>query len=301
MGDSAFKLDFIGIGSGKCGSTWLYENIVKHPQVSDRNLKELNYFSYLYEEQPFSWYQSQFDWKNTETIKGEFSVTYMRDPLAAVRIRKHFPDVKILAIIRNPVGRTYSNYLHSIRKGDISPSFPFAEYIEDEVNLGPARYYEILKRFYDEFPREQIKVVLLEEFSKDIPAGMRDVYGFLGVDPDFLPEDVFQRSNVAKAYKWLWLENFLVRTYISLSRRGHTKMVKRLVDSGLGQFIRKLNADKDGLQPMDESSRAKLVDYYAPRNEKLAELLERDLGCWATPAKVAAEKTASAAREPAGV
>ena len=44
-----FKLDFVGIGSGKCGSTWLWDNLVKHPQIFDGNLKELNYFSSLYE------------------------------------------------------------------------------------------------------------------------------------------------------------------------------------------------------------------------------------------------------------
>ena len=53
--------------------------------------------------------------------------------------------MKIIAIVRDPVKRAHSNYLHSIRKGDIHPSVKFADYIQDEDNLAPGRYYEYLK------------------------------------------------------------------------------------------------------------------------------------------------------------
>ena len=53
MSQQQFKVDFIGVGSGKCGSTWLYENVIQHPEVFDGNPKEIHYFGDLYEQQDF--------------------------------------------------------------------------------------------------------------------------------------------------------------------------------------------------------------------------------------------------------
>jgi hypothetical protein len=280
--ESRFKIDFMGIGSGKCGSTWLHENLVKHPTLFDGNLKELNYFSDLYDEHPFSWYASQFDGCPEGQLKSEFSVTYLSHPLAAERVKRHFPDVKILAIVRDPVQRTFSNYLHSLRKGDVSPSVPFADYIRDESNLVPARYVDHLTSWYSTFPRENIKVLILEEFTKDLKGTYRDLFSFIGVDPEFLPPGYEERSNEARAYKSLWIENTLVRSYRWLSRRGYTKLVKQILDSGVGEWVRSLNSGPAGAVPrVDEASRGRLKEYYQPLNAQLGQLLEHDLSVWA--------------------
>lgn len=282
--NTPFTVDFIGIGSGKCGSTWLYENLVKHPKICDRNLKELNYFSDLYDEHPFDWYESQFAGCQRGLLKGEFSVTYLSHPKAAKRIHRHSPNAKILAIIREPVGRTFSNYLHSLRKGDISPSFPFSEYIKEEKNLLPARYIDYFRQWYDTFPRENIKVLVLEEFIKDMPSGYRDIYTFLGVDnPDFLPPDYDKRRNEARFYRFLWIENILVQTYRWLSRRGYTKLVKHILDSGVGELVRRINKVDRNPPKVDDASRATLKTYFHQYNIELSELLDRDLSCWDQP------------------
>lgn len=276
-----FKVDFIGIGSGKCGSTWLHENLAKHPQICDSNLKELNFFSDLYDEHPFSWYEAQYSSCGADLIRGEFSVTYLSHPLAAERIKKHFPDARILAIVRDPVNRTFSNYLHSQRKGDISPDLPFDLYINDDAHLAPARYVEYLQHWYEVFPREQIHVIVLEDFLRDQLAGYRAIYRFIGVDnPDFVPPGYDQASNEARSYRFLWIENILVRTYRWLSRRGYTRLVKRIIDSGAGSLVRKINGTDQPPPRVDDASRQRLRDYFRPYNAKLGELLGRDLSFW---------------------
>jgi hypothetical protein len=275
-----FKVDFVGIGSGKCGSTWLYANLVKHPQACDRNLKELNYFSDLYDEHPLTWYESQFGGCSEGRIKGEFSVTYLAHPLAATRLKRHFPDVKILAIVRNPIQRTFSNYLHSLRKGDLSANVPFSTYIESEENLLPARYSDHFGSWYDTFDRDKILVLVLEEFIRNPEAGYRNIFSFLGVEPSFLPPGYRDKNNEARSYRFLWLENALVQTYRFLSRRGHTKLVKRLVDSGWGELVRKLNGTDQALPKIDADSRLKLIEYYRPYNRRLSELTGLDLSAW---------------------
>lgn len=276
-----FSLNFIGIGSGKCGSTWIYDNIVSHAEISNKNLKELNYFSDLYDEHPFSWYQSQFDNNTPGLIKGEFSVTYLTHPLAAERIKKHFPDIKILAIIKNPTKRAFSNYLHSIRKGDISPNLEFSDYIKKESHLDPGKYVVYLRKYYELFPKENILVLILDEFTKDIPAGMVKIFQFIGTqDPRFISPKVNQLNNEARSYKFLWIENILVQIYRFLSRRGYTRLVKSILDSGIGAVIRKLNGSQSPLAKIDAESKQHLEAFYEPYNQELEKLLGQNLSLW---------------------
>jgi hypothetical protein len=276
-----FKVDFIGIGSGKCGSTWLYANLVKHPEICDRNLKELNFFSYLYDKQPISWYESQFAACAPETKKGEFSVTYISHPLAAERIHRHYPEVKLLAILRNPVKRAFSNYLHSIRKGDIAADLAFQDYIDDPSRLEPGHFAEHLHRFYQVFDKQQIRVIITEEFARDPLQGYQDIYRYIGVaNPEFVPPGYDQRRNVAKSYRFLWLENILVRSYRGLSKLGYTKLVKHITESGIADRIRALNRDDRPIPEIDEASRQRLLAYYRPYNRQLEELLGQDLSLW---------------------
>jgi len=277
----SFRVDFVGIGAGKCGSTWLHDNLVKHPEICDHNLKELNYFSFHYENHPLAWYEAQFASCQPELKKGEFSVTYLAHPEAPERIHRHFPEAKLLAIVRDPVKRTFSNYLHSIRKGDTAANQPFSDYIKEERHLIPSRYVEHLERFNEYFPPEQMFVIITEEFVKDPLAGYRSLYKFLGVnDVDFVPPRYDEVRNEARSYRFLWVENLLVRTYRKLSRSGYTKLVKKIVDSGVGESIRKLNRDSTSLPKIDESSKLKLADYFRPLDERLAKTLGRDLSYW---------------------
>lgn len=277
------KVDFIGIGAGKCGSTWLFANVVKHPEICDKNLKELNYFSDLYTEHPFEWYEGQFRKCGGNRLKGEFSVTYLGHPEAAGRIYKHYPEVKLLAIIRNPVKRTFSNYLHSLRKGDLPAGYPFSEYIADEKNLLTSRYVDFFSEYLRVFPRDQLLVIVLENFLKDIKAGYREIFDYLGVaDVSFFDDSFYEQRNEARSYRLIWLENLLVRSYRWLSRKGHTGLVKRIVDSGVGEVIRKMNRSNKPVPTIDDESKLRLAAYFQPYNDALAQVLSIDLSEWAS-------------------
>lgn len=277
----SFSVDFIGIGSGKCGSTWLYDNLVKHPQVCDRNLKELNYFSDLYEAQSLNWYASQFSGCVDSQIKGEFSVSYLTHPEAAKRIHDDFPDIKLLAIVRSPVKRAFSNYLHSIRKGDIRADYAFSDYIDEEWRLVPGRYAEHLEKYFSLFDSEQMHVVITEEFAKNPLQGYRDIYRFIGVeDVDFVPPGYDEQRNVARSYRYLWMENILVRSYRWLSKKGCTKFVKQMKDSKAVAVIRNINQGKQPVPQIDDASKVRLQDYYRPYNKRLEQILSKDLSIW---------------------
>ncbi|MFT4939432.1 MAG: hypothetical protein ACI88A_002474 [Paraglaciecola sp.] len=280
MSDSQFKVDFIGIGSGKCGSTWLYENMVQHPELHDGNPKEIHYFSDLYNNHDFQWYESLFAGSESK-LKGEFSITYMYHPKSAERIYEHFPEAKIIAMVRDPITRTYSDYQHFIRKGDVSKDYPFSEYIRDNEKLKFGQYSTYLEPFYKTFPKENILVLVLEEMQYDLAACYRQVFEFIGVkDPSFLPEGVADKRNQSANYRFLKLENILVRTYRFMARRGLTGFAERLKRSGVAQFLRKLNSTSRPLPEMDAESKQLLMQVFANEEDKLVQLLGRNEQIW---------------------
>jgi hypothetical protein len=280
MVDSDFKVEFIGVGSGKCGSTWLYENLVQHPEVFAGNPKEIHYFSDLYEKQDFAWYQSLFQGAGS-LIKGEFSISYMYHPEAARRIYSRFPNAKIIAMVRDPIYRTYSDYQHFIRKGDLTKDYPFSDYIRDESKLEFGYYSAYLQPFFELFPKENILILVLEEMQNDLAACYRQVFEFIGVkDTSFLPEGVEQKRNQAVNYRLLKLENILVRTYRMMMRRGMTQIAEGLKQSRLAQFVRKLNASSTPIAEMDSQSKTFLKHAFASEQEKLCQLLGREIHAW---------------------
>lgn len=280
MSNDAFKVDFIGIGSGKCGSTWLYENLVQHPEIFDGNPKEIHYFGDLYEDQSIAWYESLF--KGSENkLKGEFSISYMYHPCAAERIFKHYPDTKIIAMVRDPIARTYSDFQHFIRKGDVAKNYPFSEYIKDDEKLKYGYYSTYLDPFYALFPKENILVLVLEDMQHDLAACYRKIFEFIGVnDIDFLPDGVAEKRNQGINYRFLKLENILVRSYRFMARRGLTGFAERLKRSGVAQFVRKMNAKAEPLPDMDNESRQKLSEFFEEEHRKLAKLLGREGQIW---------------------
>lgn len=273
------NMDFIGIGSGKSGSTWFFDNLVKHPEICASNPKELNYFSDLYE-RGADWYASNFSGCSGDLLKGEFSVTYMYHPEAAGRIHRDCPDAKLIAIVRDPITRTYSDYWHSMRKGDIPAGFTFEQYIADHSRLRFGDYAEALAPFFELFPN-RLQVIVLEEFSSDPVEGFRRVFRFLGLrDTGFIPPDVNTRVNVGRNYRYLLLEKILVRSYRFLARGGHNRLAELLKRTGVPELLRRFNSKQDALPPMPETCRIALKQYFDPRNAALARLAGCDLSRW---------------------
>ena len=213
MSTRAHSPNFIIIGAAKAGTTAIYHYLLQHPQVYLTPLKETNYFALQGQQLNFrgpgddhyvnrlsitdpNVYSAQFDGVRDEVAIGEASPLYLYSPLAAGRIREALPDAKIIAILRNPVDRAYSAFLHLLRDHrEGERNFEKAlgneqehidanwEHIWHYMSMG--RYYKQVKRYYDLFPREQIKVYLYRDLRTDSCALLRDTLGFIGADPTF--------------------------------------------------------------------------------------------------------------------
>lgn len=215
--------DYLIIGAEKAGTTSVQNYILQHPDVVAPQRKEIQYFSrYFYKS--WDWYRAHFPLRSRleGRITGEASPYYIYHPLAAERIHGMLPRVKIIALVREPLGRSVSQYYHEVSKRREKLSLPDAfaaeeQRIEGELErmrsplylpfnhehysyIRKSVYVDQLRPYFRVFPREQILVIQSERLFRDTPAVVRELYGFLGIDADFRPENLAP-ANVSRRKK----------------------------------------------------------------------------------------------------
>lgn len=190
------------IGAQKSGTTSLrafMENNSEYFFISNREPHFWNRDLEYRDGEGIPEYLSKFVDANKNQLIGEKSPSYLPSALAAERIAKHLPDVKIIALIRNPSERAYSGYLHGRRLGLIPSERSFLEAIKNYMTLKSAPFGDVisqgfysthLKPYFNHFPREQILVM---EFEKMITAPRQTLEGLI----EFLfPENLDVKNQI---------------------------------------------------------------------------------------------------------
>ena len=206
---AARKLDFVGVGAQKTGTTTLYALLALHPQIEIFRRKELHYFEkgkrFGPDHRPISGNYNDLhsNFYFDRAITGEITPVYIYWRHALDRIKVYNPDVKIFVLLRNPVKRAYSQWGHYVRKSrrpryrylDIGP---FQERVEEEMqamrrnpkyqnvrlsHIGRSLYGEQVRRVKALFPPEQLLFIKSEDFFADQLGVTDQVCRFLGVAP----------------------------------------------------------------------------------------------------------------------
>jgi Sulfotransferase family len=300
--------NFFVIGTGKCGTTSLYHYLKQHPQIYMSPLKEPDFFRFEGEPPCFKGpgderythrvitrledYRALFAGVSDEPAIGEASQSYLR-PKAAHRIRHYIPEAKLIAVLRDPVERAYSAYLALVRDGREWLDFDGA--LKEEEARAKANwhgswryrhggfYCSRLRRYYELFGRDQIRVYLYEDLKGD-PVGMtHDIFRFLEVDDTFVP-DTSLRYNVSGIPRSRALHTFL-------NRPNRLKTVVGSVLPGgprnrLSANMRNRNLTEP--PPLPESTRKELTDAYREDILELQDLIGRDLSGWLSEERVTA-------------
>ena len=201
--------DFIIIGGMKCGTSSLYNYLSQHPYLFKSIYKELRYFSHTeYYSKGEKWYRSHFPIKKkmpANSLTFEASVDYLSSSEAPERLKNLLPNIKVIALLRNPTERAISHYFHSIKKGWKQGKIFDAMKVEGTTFRQKGLYKEQLERYYKLFPSENILVIGSEKFFENPTETLKEVYLFLGVDPnieisDLSPKQVgFNREPVDAA------------------------------------------------------------------------------------------------------
>jgi hypothetical protein len=210
---------FMILGAQKSGTTSLFDYLGQHPQIVRCLVKEVHFFDTRYERGQ-GWYRSHFPALNEGppgAVVGEASPYYLCHPHAPRRIRALLPRVKLIAILRNPTERAISHYFHEVRKRRETLPILDALRAEDE-RIGPewirmrqdgsyysrihrsfsykqrGIYVDQLERYWEHFDREQLLVLNSDKLFTEPHDTLRQIYEFIGVEPDFLCEDVTARN-----------------------------------------------------------------------------------------------------------
>ena len=186
--------DFIIIGGMKCGTSSLYTYLSQHPYIFKSNYKELRYFSHdKYYSKGEKWYRSHFPIKKKMpdgSLTFEASVDYLSSSDAPERLKNLLPNIKVIALLRNPTERAISHYFHSIKKGWRQGKILNTMKAEGTTFKLKGMYKEQLERYYKLFPSDNILVISSERFFEDPAETLKEVYLFLGVDPDIEISDL---------------------------------------------------------------------------------------------------------------
>lgn len=255
--------DFIIIGAMKCGTTSLYSYLSLHPQVVPAYNKEVHYFDSESYASGSGWYKAHFPSvikKNIESIKcgnniitGEASPYYLYFPRAHTRIAESIPNVKLIIMFRNPIDRAFSHYHHQQRKGREKLSFEQAIEIEldrldgeekkilSEENyysynywaysyLARGRYAEQLERWFTLFPRINFHIMESDDFFKDTPKELNNVYEFLGIKHHVL--DAYKKLNIGTYNKMSVTSRKMLAEYFAPHNEKLFKLINKRFNWG---------------------------------------------------------------------
>lgn len=176
-------LSFIGIGVARCGTTWTSNNLKQHPNLF-MPVKEARYFMY----EDYRHVVASMMEKRHLTVRrmGEWTPAYfIKADYLVRRIYSYNPHMKILINLRNPVDRAWSWFNLRIAKGKAAPTDDFIKLFESpDINnhyRQPGYYTNYLDKWFQWFPRENIKVSIFEQFVKKPVQHLNDCARFLGV------------------------------------------------------------------------------------------------------------------------
>lgn len=212
--------DFVIIGAKRGGTTSLYNYLLEHPSIAPlfpgrQHIKGIHYYDSNY---PcgLAWYRSHFPLEAAgrhlarprlrPAIAGEASPYYLFHPVAAERLARDFPDVRIIVNLRDPVERAYSHFKEATYHGRETLGFEAALEAEDGRLRGEAeriaaepgylspahehlsylaqsRYLDMLPRWFALFGREQFHITVSEDFYADPDRHVNAIWRFLGLAP----------------------------------------------------------------------------------------------------------------------
>jgi hypothetical protein len=213
------------IGAQRSGTTSLFNYLIRHPDVLPPLDKEIHYFD-LHYARGVRWYRGRFPYIHrlrAGALSLDASPYYLAHPLVPQRVAELLPDIKLIALLRNPVDRALSHYQHEVRQGREPLSFPEAVAREPERLAGEEErlqadptyysynhhrfsylrrgvYIEQLRRWLQHFARSQLLVLESEWLFRDPAAATAAVHEFLGLRPHRLTRyPPFYQGNYERA------------------------------------------------------------------------------------------------------
>lgn len=255
--------DWITIGAMKCATSSMHRYLAEHPQIAVSTPKELDFFvEHNYREKGIDWYRQQFVDPPDALVGGESSVNYTKKhefPGVAERMHQHLPDVKLLYILRDPLRRAESHWVHLVGSGKWRGDFESA--VQDPESSGMIQtscYWSQLSSFLEFYDPSQIKVMSYEQLSADPQAAVDEALEFIGVPGEFVHPLIGKR--IHKSSRKLRPNNLALPFWgDQVRRRRMRKYLRRLAGSPIEKPV------------WSDGTRARVEEYLQPEVDKIRE------------------------------
>lgn len=269
--------DFLYIGTYRTGSTWLYKVLSRHPDIFLPNEKETMFFN-IYYDRGIAWYEKFFKSAENEQMRGEICPSYLTSPNAAKRIYDCTPNVKLIAVLRNPIEQVKSMYKLWIMRGKVN--LPLEEVLsKKEILLDNVMYFKNLSRYLEYFDKEKLLILLYDYLQNDSREFLSHIYKFLGVRYSY-PYYAGDRENISRKPRFSFIDKLiasggkLFRDHNLYGVKGIFKRM-RIIDT-----IKAANSYKYAKIKIKREVEDYIKDKTFDDTEKLSEFLGKDLSIW---------------------
>jgi len=293
------KPNFFIVGAPRCGTTALYSYLRQHPDVFLPDYKEPHFFNTDMNSggaiRDDAEYLALFASARDQARIGEASVYYLSSQAASGRIKAFCPTAKIIVMLRNPVDAVDALHAHQVaawledvwdleqalaleeerKRGSHIPAWmddPHKLFYRQTVNFAAQ-----LRIYSEVFGRENLHVIIYDDFKRDTAGAFRQTCTFLGVTPDIQLEFPVVWSN--PSFRSRALARF-VRRPPGLLRRLSRMIIPGRTRAKVVNALNAWNSVRAPRQPMPARLRNQLTAEFAPQVKELSNLLGRDLSAW---------------------
>jgi len=290
--------NFFIVGAPKCGTTAMNDYLNQHPDIFMAT-KELHFFGsdlQMKNRISQSLYLNHFESASGEKIIGEASVWYLFSETAAKEIKAFSPDAQVLIMLRNPVDVIHSLHAQHLYDGneDIA-DFETALALDHERKQGhylpksvdffrvPSYKDSVLfskqvERYLKVFGKENVHIVLYDDFAQNTKNLVQEVFRFLGVDSAFTIK--YEPINQNKEVRAFWLHRFMKHPSQTVKKAIRVILPVRRLRHFIMTILFKLNIRIRKRKAMQPGLRALLKKMFSKDIQSLSELIERELSMW---------------------
>ncbi|NNL99983.1 MAG: sulfotransferase [Gammaproteobacteria bacterium] len=270
------NIDFMIIGAQKCGTTTLFNTLAAHPALVACRRKEPHFFSTTE-----SWrdnidaYHALFEQREGARYF-EASTTYTFYPLRNLAIwraiHEYNPAMKFIYLVREPIARITSGYMHTFERGYTDRPFEEA-LVEERLYIDLTRYHTQIAPYIKTFGREQVLIIDFDDLVTDRETVLRRVAAFIDIDPAPLLAAEFLHLNTSVGGRKKLHHRFDAPSLpLRLVRRCAPALWRRLTDNSRRHFSAKPRLSPD--------FRSLVVNMLELEVLALQELMNKDLSAW---------------------
>ncbi len=293
------QLDFLVIGAAKSATTTLYELIKSHPEIYIPSAKEVPYFSdnKVYKKGMERYLKAYFPDADEKKLWGTVTPQYMlgegdtNPQIVAERIKKELPNVKLVALLRNPAERAFSHYKMMVQRGHEHKEFEeivkqsltnpsaYRQKVKPQFNyIFGSEYGRILKTYYSLFPAKNILVLTTDELRDDPVKTIRTLCKFLEINHNYTPANTnkkYRQGGARPRYKML-TPGFLFK--VPLVKFFWKNLTPQPIRKRVEYSINLWNTKADDTKlNKDDLLYEQLLEFYASDMELLESLTARSL------------------------